>query len=806
MKTHIDFAAIQQLLTRAEEAGRKYLFEYEVYDLIRHSGSETPPAYFVLRKNRRLKREDLDTLPGEKVVVKVISAYILHKSDVGGVRVVAKTVGEVLSAVRSMDYDIATAYRRAAGDGKFDVPGPLAGCSPQELENRVRESIEGVILCQYMHPDSQEFGNELLVSLRRTREFGMIISAGLGGTDTELYAQRFRKGQAVVAASVEMVSGEQFFTLFKKTISYKKMAGLTRGQKRIVTDEQLIECFSAFVALGRYFSPVNVRSPYVIDELEINPFAFSSYLMLPLDGLCRFSTPQKTPPLRPVAKIEQLLHPSSIALAGVSSRGMNIGRIILQNIVSMGFSRENVLLIHPSAKMLDGIQTVASLKKMPQRVDLLILAVGGEAVPAMIEEVMEGDLADAVIVVAGDMGQGQKGQERLEQVLARLESYRGAGRSCPVLLGGNSLGVLSHPGGYDSLFIPESKLPKNHGRHQRRSALVSQSGAYMITRMSKLSFLDPAYALSIGNQLDISAGDFLEFMKDIDGLDTIAFYIEGFADLDGLHFSQAVRRAIPAGKEIVFYKAGRTTEGKTAMSGHTASIAGDYMVCESCVSQAGAFIAENFSDFEGLLRLSRTLHDREISGNRLAAVSNAGYEAVGIADNLLGEDYSLKMAVYHGNSRITLEGIIKDAGLDFLVKIANPLDVTPMATEEVYAEIVRVLLEDDNVDHLIIAIVPLTPILHTLPEEEIAMEAVADGRGIVDRIAHLNSQGEKPLVLVVDSGSLYDHLADALEDQGLPVFRSADQAVRVLGKYVQNRLSLRSMKVAAEDDDLLPPS
>jgi len=27
-----------------------------------------------------------------------------------------------------------------------------------------------------------------------------------------------------------------------------------------------------------------------------------------------------------------------------------------------------------------------------------------------------------------------------------------------------------------------------------------------------------------------------------------------------------------------------------------------------------------------------------------------------------------------------------------------------------------------------------------------------------------------------------------------------------LGKYVQNRLSLRSMKVAAEDDDLLPPS
>ena len=70
----------------------------------------------------------------------------------------------------------------------------------------------------------------------------MIISAGLGGTDTELYASRFRKGQAVVAASTEFTSGDEFFELFRHTISYKKLAGLTRGQQRIVTDEQLLEC------------------------------------------------------------------------------------------------------------------------------------------------------------------------------------------------------------------------------------------------------------------------------------------------------------------------------------------------------------------------------------------------------------------------------------------------------------------------------------------------------------------------------------------------------------------------------------
>ncbi len=116
---------------------------------------------------------------------------------------------------------------------------------------------------------------------------------------------------------------------------------------------------------------------------------------------------------------------------------------------------------------------------------------------------------------------------------------------------------------------------KTRGSHHRTLALVSQSGAYMITRMNKLNFLDPAYAISIGNQIDLTAADFLHFLNTVDELQTLAFFMEGFADLDGLGFDSAVRKAIPLGKEVIFYKAGRTPEGKNALSGHTASIAGD---------------------------------------------------------------------------------------------------------------------------------------------------------------------------------------------------------------------------------------
>ncbi len=793
METHVSFSFINTLFEKAERAGRSYLFEYEVYDLISYAGSETPPTYRFLPKNKRLKKEDLDSIPGEKAVVKIVSPLVLHKSDVGGVQIVNKTLEDILSALRRMYSDLPGAFAEMVRLGKLELAEGLQENTEEELKRHISDSIEGVVLCQYMVPDSREFGNELLVSLRRTREFGMILSAGLGGTDTELYAKRFRRGQAVVAASTEMMSGEDFFNIFRSTISYRKLAGLTRGGKRIVTDEQLLECFSALIELGCFFSPLNPGAPYVIDELEINPFAFSNYLMLPLDGLCRFSRPPKGKHAgRPSANIDKLLHPGSIAIVGASAKGMNIGRIILENILKMGFSRECLFLVHPSFQNLDGVRTVTELLSIPKKVDLLILAVNSSAIPELLEQVVEHDRAHSVVLVPGGFGEDDAAaNDKRDELLARIEKMRREKSGGPVILGGNSLGILSHPGGYDGIFIPESKLPKSRGKYLRKSALVSQSGAYMITRMSKLSFLDPAYAVSIGNQIDLTAADFLRFFNKREELETIAFYVEGFADLDGLAFSQAVRESIAAGKEIIFYKAGRTAEGKTAMTGHTASIAGDYMVCESCISQAGAFVAETFSDFEGLLRLSRALHGRVINGNRLAAVSNAGYEAVGIADNILGEDYSLEMAQFRENTVMEMEMLINNAGLQQLVTIANPMDVTPMATEDVYTGIIKSLLDDASIDLVVIAIVPLTPILHTLPDEQIADDGASHGKGLVAGIAALNAQTVKPLVMVVDSGPLYDHIANGLEESGLAVFRSADQAVRVLGKYVQTRLFIQ---------------
>jgi hypothetical protein len=48
------------------------------------------------------------------------------------------------------------------------------------------------------------------------------------------------------------------------------------------------------------------------------------------------------------------------------------------------------------------------------------------------------------------------------------------------------------------------------------------------------------------------------------------------------------------------------------------------------------------------------------------------------------------------------------------------------------------------------------------------------------------------MVAVIDSGRLFDPLAAILEEGGLPVFRSADRAVRVLCRWVDVSLANRS--------------
>jgi acyl-CoA synthetase (NDP forming) len=221
--------------------------------------------------------------------------------------------------------------------------------------------------------------------------------------------------------------------------------------------------------------------------------------------------------------------------------------------------------------------------------------------------------------------------------------------------------------------------------------------------------------------------------------------------------------------------------GRSAAAGHTAAVAGDYDVCQAAAEQSGAIVVDTFKEFEQLLELCTALHGKEVHGIRVGAVSNAGFETVGMADAILGQRYRVEMPPLSEAARARLAAVLEKNGLGKLVNARNPLDITPMAPEKVYEDTIRVLLESEEIDALIVGVVPLTAALRTVPGE---MESPDSLAGLLPR---LFAETTKPMIVVVDSGPQYESFAAAIRRAGIPVLRSADQAVRSLGRYLCHR-------------------
>ncbi|MDD5542026.1 MAG: hypothetical protein PHX83_02535, partial [Acidobacteriia bacterium] len=94
--------------------------------------------------------------------------------------------------------------------------------------------------------------------------------------------------------------------------------------------------------------------------------------------------------------------------------------------------------------------------------------------------------------------------------------------------------------------------------------------------------------------------------------------------------------------------------------------------------------------------------------------------------------------------------------------------------------------------------VPLTSMLNTLPCGPNHREDLERGDSVAQRLAELARDSSKPCVAVVDSGALYDPMVRTLEEQGLPVFRSADRALMLLNVYCrENARAYDRMKIPA---------
>ena len=624
---------------------------------------------------------------------------------------------------------------------------------------------------------------ELRISLNHTREFGMVLSAGLGGADAELDENNFRRDRASVYAAAELTDADDFLALFKRTLAWQRLAIRARQAGRPVPESALRRCFAALLELAGAGGTENLPR-----SLELNPVRAGDGLSIS-DARCEFAPPPPIRLPRPVHKIDKLLHPTSIGIIGVSSTSMNFGRIILKNLMGSGYPKEQLCIIRPNDTEIDGVRCVDGLKALTEKLDLLIVAVAASAVYDLVDEIIATDSVEAVMLIPGSLGETRASREPAAALAARINAAHGRPGGGPIFLGANCLGVVSHPGNYDSWFIPLERLPKPQKKPVRNSVMLSQSGAFMITRISQNPWLDPRYMLALGNQTDLTHGDLLAYFAEQEDIATIGMYIEGFKDGDGLDFARAVRKAVRNGKDVVVYKSGKTAPGIGGVMGHTASIAGGPVLFESVVRHAGAIVAEDFSAFDDLFYIAGALHDKHIGGRRLGAISGAGFEAVGMADAIETDSFALEMGTLEASTVEQVEAVLKAKKLDALVEVRNPIDINPGADDEAHLQIVEAFLTDPNIDAVVVGLDPTAPAVRALESSRLRPGFdIHDPKSTVHLMPPLVDAHAKPVIGIVDGGQLYDAMCAGLMDRGVCIFRNCGRGTRALVRYVEARL------------------
>ena len=316
-----------------------------------------------------------------------------------------------------------------------------------------------------------------------------------------------------------------------------------------------------------------------------------------------------------VAQLDSIFKPKSLALIGASSNPAKWGGMVLGRALSCAF-RGRVYPVNPRETEISGLRAYRDVREIPDPVDLAVFTIPAAEIPAAMKSCVEKGVKGAVIISADFAETGERGRA-LEEETVRIARDGGLR-----FIGPNGNGMWTSAVGLNASPLP---TPAPGGL-----AMVSQSGMFggaaIHATMSKGFGLSKFVAM--GNQADLTAADFLEYLARDEDTRVIALYLEGLKD--GRRFLR-VAREVSRQKPILVLKGGRSAEGARATLSHTASIAGEDSIFDAVCRQAGLI---RVWQLEHLFLMAEALLSQPLPrGERIAVVGNGG-QGVATVDNL----------------------------------------------------------------------------------------------------------------------------------------------------------------------------
>ena len=438
--------------------------------------------------------------------------------------------------------------------------------------------------------------------------------------------------------------------------------------------------------------------------------------------------------------LDYFFHPKNVAVIGATEAQHSVGRSILTNLKDAPFPGA-IYPVNPKRETLLGLRSYASIGKVPEPVDLAVIATPAATVPGVIRECSEAGVPAAIVISAGFREIGERGAALEDEILAA------ARRSGMRIVGPNCLGLMNPHALLNATFASTMARPGHLG-------FISQSGALCtaILDWSRREMVGFSAFVSVGSMLDVGWGDLIQYLGDDPKTRSIVLYMESVGDARG--FLSAAREVALA-KPIIVIKPGRTQAAAKAAASHTGALTGQDDVLDAAFRRCGVLrvdtIAELFYLAEALDKQPRP------KGPRLAIVTNAGGPAVLATDACLtggGELADLSAA--------TIAQL--DAFLPPHWSRQNPVDILGDASAERYAKTVDLVVKDGGTDGTLVILAP---------------QAMTDPSSVAQQLAALPKSGVKPLIASW-MGGLDVAAGEAILNQaGIPAYPYPDSAARV---------------------------
>ncbi len=461
--------------------------------------------------------------------------------------------------------------------------------------------------------------------------------------------------------------------------------------------------------------------------------------------------------------LDMFFNPRSVAVVGASRKPGKLGYEVLHNIVRHGYGGP-VYPINPGADQILGLTCYPSILAVPGPVDLAVVTVPSQIVPAVLTECGLKGVRGAVIVSAGFREVGHDGRRREHEIveIARRSGMR--------LIGPNCLGVINTVCNLNASFA--AGMPR-----QGTIAFMSQSGA-LCTAVLDLALAEDvgfSHFVSLGNKADVNEVAFIEAWQSDPHTRVIMAYLEGIED--GAAFMR-VARQVSREKPILCIKAGTTAAGLRAVSLHTGALAGLERAYEAALQQSGVIRVQSVQDlFDYAIAFARQPLLRD---DRIAIVTNAGGPGIMATDAC--ERAGLQLASFAPE---TIESLRQ--ALPMTTGVLNPVDLLGDAPAERYRLALEPVMRDPNVAGVVVI---LTPQLMTQVEETAQV------------VGELSQRSDKPILGCFMGRERVQPGIRLLNRYGVPNYPVPERAVAALTAMMNHRRWRERPPQALESLDL----